>query len=491
MLRSVSFYVRRVLFFLLSVIGVLVLTVVILFLIVSAPPETGGPQSNTVNDVTALNMIEVERIHAPTQTEEIAELVRSNHGKISIGGARHSMGGQIGLEKSLHLDMRRFDKVISFSREEKTITVETGITWRKIQEYIDPYDLSVMTMQTYADFTVGGSLSVNVHGRYIGHGPIIHSVKSIKVVLADGTLVAASPHENTDLFYACIGGYGGLGVIVEATLYLDRNEKVKRTFETMAASSYRSWFFETVRDDTTVVFHNADLYPEDYTRVRAVSYRHTNEDLTKRERLTPLDQDYRIERFAMWVVSEVPGGKWIRENWGDPVAYASDKVCLRNYEASYNAVELEPASRRKSTYALQEYFVPVNNFDSFIPKMAAIFIAYDVNVINVSIRHAEADTLSLLRWAPEEVFCFVVYYKQDTNDESRVEVGKWTRELIDAALSEHGSYYLPYQLHATREQFHRAYPHAQKYFMLKEKYDPRNKFSNKLWEKYGRNQEVR
>jgi len=32
-------------------------------------------------------------------------------------------------------------------------------------------------MQSYANFTVGGSLSVNVHGRYVNQGPLILSVE--------------------------------------------------------------------------------------------------------------------------------------------------------------------------------------------------------------------------------------------------------------------------------------------------------------------------
>lgn len=44
--------------------------------------------------------------------------------------------------------------------------------WRDLQDHLDPHDLSVRTMQSYANFSVGGSVSVNVHGRYVGHGPI-------------------------------------------------------------------------------------------------------------------------------------------------------------------------------------------------------------------------------------------------------------------------------------------------------------------------------
>jgi hypothetical protein len=76
--------------------------------------------------------------------------------------------------------------------------------------------------------------------------------------------------------------------------------------------------------------------------------------------------------------------------------------------------------------------------------------------------------------------------RQDTSDAGQKEVGVWTRELIDAALSLGGSFYLPYQLHATKEQFLRAYPRAPEFFELKRRFDPTNKFRNELWDKYYR-----
>ena len=109
---------------------------------------------------------------------------------------------------------------------------------------------------------------------------------------------------------------------------------------------------------------------------------------------------------------------------------------------------------------MQEYFIPVENFDTFAPKMAEIFQRYDVNVMNVSLRHASADPDTYLTWAPRECFAFVIYHKQSTDKAARTEVATWTREMIDAILSEDGTYYLPYQIHATDEQFHQGYPRA-------------------------------
>jgi len=133
---------------------------------------------------------------------------------------------------------------------------------------------------------------------------------------------------------------------------------------------------------------------------------------------------------------------------------------------------------------LQEYFVPVERFDDFVPQIRDVFQRHRVNVVNVSIRHANADPESLLAWARSEVFAFVIYYKQGTNEAAQQEVGIWTRELIDDALRVGGSYYLPYQLHATNAEFQRAYPRAAEYFSLKQRLDPTYKFRNKLLDKY-------
>lgn len=44
------------------------------------------------------------------------------------------MDGQTATEDALQIDMRKFNKVLAFSDTEKEITIQTGITWRKIQE---------------------------------------------------------------------------------------------------------------------------------------------------------------------------------------------------------------------------------------------------------------------------------------------------------------------------------------------------------------------
>lgn len=441
-----------------------------------------APPTTLINDITQMNPTYVGRVVEPTSIEEVIEALRSTTGPVSIGGGRFSQGGQVSYPDSLHLDMRKLNRIIAIDTEHKRITVQAGATWHQIQEAIDPHNLSIRIMQTYSNFTVGGSMSVNVHGRYIGEGPLVRSVESFKLVLADGTLVEASPSQNSDIFYGAIGGYGGLGVIVEVTLSLTDDVRIERHRSVMPTPEYRAFFAKNVRDDREIVFHNADLYPPDYSTASLVSWYKTDKAVTIKDRIIPANTKYGWQRtVANWVGSS-DTGKWARQHVIEPLYYKQERVVWRNWEASYDVAELEPPSREEYTYGLREYFIPVDRFDEFVPRMREIFAKHDANIINVSVRHALPDPGTLLAWARKEVFAFVVYYRQGRTPEEVASVRAWSRQLIDAATAMGGSYYLPYQVFESPEQFHAAFPRDTEYFALKERVDPTNRFRNRLWQ---------
>lgn len=437
-----------------------------------------------VNDVTGLNPIRVQQVIAPTELQQIVDAVKSHSGPISIAGGRFSMGGQTASTNALQIDMRDFDQVLDFSAERRKIRVQAGITWREILEYIDPHDLSPQVMQSYANFSIGGSLSVNVHGRYVGEGPLVGSVHSLRMVLADGSLVEASPTHNSELFYGAIGGYGGLGVIVEATLGLAENSRLARETLVMPLAEYRPWFYRQVLGQEDVVMHNGILYPDSFDKVRAVSYRRTDAALTEPARLVPLDRSYPLEQAGIRLTSSSQAGRKLREAAVDPLLYRAPQVQWRNHEASLDVRELAPISGADFSFVLQEYFVPPTQLERFIGELARLTKQHQANLINVSIRHAKADPGTLLAWAPEEVFALVLYYRQGSSEAERNKAAVWTRDLIDAALACGGRYYLPYQIHASRNQFLAAYPKAPQFFALKQRLDPTYKFRNRLWDAY-------
>lgn len=439
-----------------------------------------------VPNVTELFTVEVARIEAPRTAAELSSLVKAWPGKIAVGGGRYSMGGQVAIAGGLHVDMRGMNRLVWLRASERTVRVQAGMRWRDLQEHLDPLDLAVKTMQSYANFTVGGSVSVNAHGRYVGHGPLGNTVRALQLVLADGSIIEATPTRNRELFAGAIGGYGAVGIVTEVELDLAPNVRIERSTEEIPLDRYVEHFQARVLQDPTAILHNADLLPPAFDIPIAATWRHVGTDrpLTETARLVPRGRSYALQQNAIWAITEVPGGAGLRSSVIQPLLSAQPAVKWLNCEASADVAELEPRTRLVSTYVLQEYFIPEAGFVHFARALAGVLRRRRVAALNVSIRHAAADKVSLLPWANGDVFCFVLYFKQRKSTAAQERVASWTRELIELALQHGGRHYLPYQLHATRQQFEAAYPGVAGVRDLKRRVDPAGKLSNELWKKY-------
>lgn len=437
-----------------------------------------------VEDVARIEPTAVARIAIPRSSTRVAQLLADSRQPVSIGGARYSMGGQIAAPGSLHLDMRALNRLVWLDVARRRVRVQAGMCWRDLQELIDPHGLAIKVMQSYSNFSVGGSVSVNCHGRYVGHGALVNTVRAVEMVTAEGEVLELDRQQRPELFAAVIGGYGGLGVITEVELDLDENTRIERDVAMVTLDEYPAFFADKVRGNPAMVLHNADLAPPAFDRPLAISWRRSDAALTRSERLVPRGLDYDRDQNLIWAASELPVGDAVRERYLTRRLLQEKAVVWRNREASLDAAALEPRTRAFSTYLLQEYFLPVPAFAAFAREMARILREHDVVALNISIRHAPADATSLLAWAREEVFSFVLYYKQRQGLEADRRAQAWTRRLIDAALAHGGSYYLPYRLHATPSQFLRAYPAATQFARIKQAIDPRGRMRNRLWDRY-------
>ncbi len=439
-----------------------------------------------IENVTQLYPVEVARVVAPRSTGDVSAAIQSWPGQVAVGGGRFSMGGQVAVRGGLHIDMRQMNGLVWLRPADRAVRVQAGMRWRDLQDLLDPQGLAVKIMQSYANFTVGGSVSVNCHGRYVGLGPVGHSVRALQLVTADSAVLEVSPQSRPDLFSAAIGGYGAVGIVTEVELDVVPNVRIERRVTPVPLPDYAAHFRQAVLADPTAVLHNADLLPPDFAAPVCVTWHRVGDDvdLTETARLVPRGASYALEQNAIFVMTELPGGARLREKVVHPLLMRPPVVKWLNHEASLDVAELEPRTRAMSTYVLQEYFIPESGFLGFAREMAQLLRRRNVEALNVSIRHSPKDRVSALPWAAEDVFSFVLYYKQRTWPRARDEVGAWTRELIALALRHGGRYYLPYQLHATTDQFNQAYPEAAQLRRTKQQVDPAGRLSNELWRKY-------
>ena len=91
----------------------------------------------------------------------------------------------------------------------------------------------------------------------------------------------------------------------------------------------------------------------------------------------------------------------------------------------------------------------------------------------------------LLDYAKADWFGVVLYLNFDVNERDMRNIKEAHSDLIELAQSLGGSFYLPYQLSATREQIERSFPEFGKFLELKKKYDADFLFTSEFYKKYG------
>lgn len=440
-----------------------------------------------ITDKLGISSIRVNNIISPKSVTELQKIISNSTQPISVIGAGYSQGGQIGYPNSIAIDTSHLNKVIAFNKDKKIITVQAGATWYDVQKYIDPHNLSVKAMQSYNNFSVGGSISINAHGRDIRYGSVINGIESIQIVLANGDLISASRTENADLFKAAIGGYGLLGIITQATISLTENRPLERTIHECTINNFKDIFESTIAPDVSTIFYNTDLLPKRYQQCFTTTWHTTDKLVTDETRLQePSSPFYMVNKSLEMFLRRVPLAHVSRAPFEKFKKIKSPTtVVWRNNEMSYSVNQLAIDWHFPSTMTLQEYFIPIEHAEKFAKKLVKILKKNWVNVLNVSIRYVPADTTSTMSYAPHNSFAFVLYLNIFNNRWSINRSCRWTEKIIEAALKHNGTYYLPYIMCATKKQFTKAYPQFDDLLKTKKTYDPDNKFRNMLLQKYG------
>jgi FAD/FMN-containing dehydrogenase len=472
-----------------------------------SPPTANVPGSvplvqegGTINDASCLNETGVFGIVRPTTIKELRQTLAFARAKglgVSIAGARHSMGGQAFVEDGLVIDMTAFDQM-TVDPKRNVLTVQSGATWKKVQDFLDPHGLSVKAMQSVNPLTVGGTIAVNAHGIDHRVGAIESTIRSLRVMLSDGTLLKVSRHHEPELFRSIVGGYGLLGVIVDAEIEVTANEMYQLERRVIDYREFPNLFEAIGRDDQyELLYGHLSTAPHSFLREMLL---YTYRSADRPEISIPPVQEagyVKVSRLTFNIAKTGSLGRWTKwmvEKYVLPhvrpcfesrnQALTAPEACLvsRN-QAMYSSTDALKSSVTHRTEILQEYFVPRHRLVEFIDGLRGALADKKADLLNASIRVVHKDDL-VLSYANDDVFAVVLYFSQSTNSEGNADMGRLTRQLIEVAESLDGSFYLPYQLHYTKQQLRAAYPELDIFLELKTKYDPSGVFSSRLYEKY-------
>ncbi|MFN2447931.1 MAG: FAD-binding oxidoreductase [Vicinamibacterales bacterium] len=165
----------------------------------------------------------------PTTTDEVAAVVsacaRRRVPMVPFGMGSSLEGHVNAVRGGVSIDLTRMVRVLRLSVDDLDVTVEGGLTHRKLNDHLKNSGL-MFPIDPGADATIGGMAATRASGTTaVRYGTMRDSVLGLTVVTADGRVVntggrarkSASGYDLTRLF---VGSEGTLGVMTEITLRL-------------------------------------------------------------------------------------------------------------------------------------------------------------------------------------------------------------------------------------------------------------------------------
>ncbi|MEW4307976.1 FAD-binding oxidoreductase [Rossellomorea marisflavi] len=200
--------------------------------------EEIGTDGVTINETALLQHSHDESHHpgvspevvaSPKNTEQVATILRiaSRYGiPVTPYGAGSGLdGGAIPLYNGISLVFTRMDRILHFSPEDMSVTVQPGITRLALNKQINRHGLH-FPIDPGADASIGGMTATNASGTTaVRYGSMRDQVLDLEVVLADGRVIhtgsrakkSSSGYHLNGLF---TGSEGTLGIITGITLKL-------------------------------------------------------------------------------------------------------------------------------------------------------------------------------------------------------------------------------------------------------------------------------
>jgi FAD/FMN-containing dehydrogenase len=154
---------------------------------------------------------------------EVLRICREQKLSVCVRGSARSYGDAILNDGNVLLDMSRMNRILDFDEASGRIRAEAGAKVVDVFAASHHLGFTLPASPTDSTISVGGALAANVNGKESWRlGNFGDQVVNLKLLLASGEIRLLDRDTDRALFMAVIGGMGLLGIVLEATLQLQR-----------------------------------------------------------------------------------------------------------------------------------------------------------------------------------------------------------------------------------------------------------------------------
>ena len=175
---------------------------------------------------------------------------RENGLAVAIRGGSHSVPGFGTADDAVVIDLKGMQQV-EVDPARRTARAQGGATWGAFNDATYAHGLAttggIVSTTGVGGLTLGGGIGYLSRG----FGLSSDNLRAAEVVTADGKIVAATEHENADLFWALRGGGGNFGVVTAFEYDVHPVSEIyggPLFFELSDAPDVLRWYREFIKD---------------------------------------------------------------------------------------------------------------------------------------------------------------------------------------------------------------------------------------------------
>ncbi len=172
---------------------------------------------------------------SPSSIAEVQSLVASS-ANIRARGSAHCVN-EIADTSAIAISLEELSNEIEIDKDKRTVRVPAGMKYGELAVALHERGWAIHNMASLPHISVAGAVATATHGSGVGNGNLATAVKSLEVVLPDGSLKRIS--EGDANFQGYVVGLGLTGVVVNLDLAIEPTFNISQTvYRGMSRESY-------------------------------------------------------------------------------------------------------------------------------------------------------------------------------------------------------------------------------------------------------------
>ncbi len=164
-------------------------------------------------------------VYRPDKIAELQAVVTADSTSLIARGAGRAYGDAALNDQNRVVDLTRLNRMLSFDATTGLLRCEAGVTIAELIDVFLPRGFFPPVTPGTRFVTLGGSVAADVHGKnHHRDSSLASHVTNFDLMVASGEVFRCSREENSDLFWATVGGMGLTGIILELELRMRRVE---------------------------------------------------------------------------------------------------------------------------------------------------------------------------------------------------------------------------------------------------------------------------